>query len=472
MVTMLEQILAEAASIRDLARRLGSECLDSEGEIARLRRELPSSEAIGARLESDVIAMARDLWEPRFEGAGSLEHLTAALREETVVVRETAPELASWRFLRGMCRSVLRRWFEAVQEPVHLERGDPYPLPSRPTHKAVIDPTPYPPNSDRGQLLGRTQFRLYRAPAAHLSVILDFSERDDIDEATWIGNTDAGRFPLIATVHPYRHADDLTVEDVNDEWFFGVRPRVWDAGDVLRLIREAKALSAAIALLPELSLPASNALAAAVAEEPDSYPPLLVCGSAHIREPATTGGRPAVRANECCVYLNGRPLLRHRKVHPFEARYLGPNVPRLDEALPEGLTEEPKVLTVASGSMTRLAIVICADLNDVEIPTILTQLGVNAMLVPALTEHEGAFIGAIADVASRMQGYSVIANGTPIVDPDEPANRAPFMVLAGVPRVEAAQQLRTYQAPSSGRRAIGLLDLNADADDSMVWHNP
>ena len=379
-------------------------------------------------------------------------------------------------FPPAMCKSELRRWFKTTYELVQLEMGDPFPLPNRPTHTAVNNATPYPPGLDRTQLLARTDFRLFRSPASHrLSVQLDFSNRDSLDNVMWVGDESSGRFPIIATVHPYGDADDLTIDGLDDPdnpaWWFGVRPRDWDEDGVLELLDNARRHGAGVAVLPELALPNSTALTTALASNPHLYPRLIVAGSAHVRTTAIDDPERELRANETWVYLDGRPILRHRKIQPFETRFLPPDL-EFTAPLPEGITHEPKVLTLAAGTITRLGVVICADLNDSEIPALLQQLGVNLLLVPALTVHDGAFNGAVALLASQAQAVSVVANGTPYIRPsrvrgDDPEQ--PFLVLVGVPRTKPQQQTASLTSSSGQRRALGIVDPNKPAHRSTTW---
>ncbi|MGF2075760.1 hypothetical protein, partial [Enterococcus casseliflavus] len=84
---------------------------------------------------------------------------------------------------------------------------------------------------------------------------------------------------------------------------------------------------------------------------------------------------------------------------------------------------------VAAGTFTRAMVLICSDLLDRDLPNSLRPLVVNVLLVPALSESEGGFNAALADVASHNQGIAAVTNGSP-------PNHTPdtFMVLAAVPR--------------------------------------
>jgi hypothetical protein len=131
--------------------------------------------------------------------------------------------------------------------------------------------------------------------------------------------------------------------------------------------------------------------------------------------------------------------------------------------LPEGLTREPKTITILSGDRTRFAVVICADLNDRQIPFLLNHVGVNLLIVPALTPHEGAFEAAIAGVCGLCQGIAFVVNRAPPaeeVDGDEA-----FLLMYGLPKRRHAV---TTVDPERGRRISALLDLGQQDDNNVV----
>jgi hypothetical protein len=422
-----------------------------------------------AGLEAAVLAITLADSETALQAApsGYLALLDYGDVADRVKQLEATPPLAEYGFLRGMCGGALKELYARAHDTLVLDRGVPFPLPERPTHMAIQGATPNPATLQAGHLLDETGFRLYAGSASSdpITCELDFSSRDLLDAATWIGDAESGSFPLIATVHPYAEAGDLRVTEINGEWWFGVRPTNWCPDAIISQL--ASVHDAGCAIIPELSLPTSEALNQAIAGSADDLPPLIVAGSAHITTQDPDDPRVTIRANECLVYLHGAPLLRHRKIHAFRTRYLGPEH-QFAQPLPEGLTPEPKRITIASGSLTRLAVIICADLNDTHIPGLLTDVGVNLLLVPALTPHAGAFPGGIGGVASSCQGVSVIANGTPAVAPQNPAAQPPFLVMAAVPIASATQQ-REYPAPATGRRAVGLFDANSPLENAMTW---
>jgi predicted amidohydrolase len=367
-------------------------------------------------------------------------------------------------FLRGLCRRAVPDFFERTEAAMLLDRGMPIPFATRPVRALFGQTTPYQPTlAVSGLLEGLGHGLFEHAASGPIRVVLDFGFRDRLDELTW---SRGERLPQIATLHLPLDDADLAIGEIHDEWFFDVRPRDWRRDTVLERLRAVA--DAEIAVLPELSLPAPDALEADLADDPARYPPLVVAGSAHVREPAADGAGE-LRANEARVYLDGRLAAVHRKIHAFSTRHLN----GVTRARPwvEGITAEPKTITILSGTHTRLAVVICADLNDEasRIPGLLEAAGVNLLLVPALTDRIGAFNGAATGIASRCQGVAVIVNG----DRANGSGEAPFLALAAVPRPAPRDQVRLYpEDEREPRGSLGILDPNLELCRAMSWRSP
>jgi hypothetical protein len=449
----LEDLLTAGRGLRDLAHALGESCLDSLNDLGRLEAQ-PQLVTLRKSLQAAVEQVELEWWSnPQRQQDGYLDLLNRSeLAELAGELAPIAPPLAVLAVLRAVCARPLTDFYTRTWGSFELRRGDPFPLPLRPNHRAFDRVTPGPATMQRLSLLRGTKFRIYNGPAnTPITVTLDFADRENLDEATWIGDRSDGRMPAIASIHPYRDADELTVEEVTDETFFWVTPNDWRPGEVLGQLGLA-ADAARIAVMPELSLPDPEALGSAIAEAHHSLPDLIVTGSAHaeVEDPPLPEG--VARVNRLVVYLHGARLLHHDKIHPFVARYLGPE--HNDRPRTEDLTPRPYRITIAAGTLTRLAAVICADLNDHEIPSLLEEVGVNLLLVPALTNEAGAFSSACGTLA-RCQGVTVIVNGTPVQPPGSVIS--PFMVLIGLPI--PTDQVREISEPGGVRRAIGLIRL-------------
>ena len=319
----LTTLLNDARSLRGLARALGLGCLDAIKEVDELRRNSVDLEAVRKNLEAAVTAIRLEWWFDRERAAtGFADLLGFPGVEAPAALLLTAPPLAYLAVLRAMCLGALNYLYHETWESIELERGDPAPMPIRPTHTAFAHPTPsFSTLSARSALAG-TPFRLYGGPIeVAIEVRLDFADRDNLDAATWDGDESFGRFPLIASVHPHASEADLTIEEVLPETFFGVRPRNWDEEAVLAQLQAAS--DARIAVLPELCAPNPEALGEALSREPGRFPALVVAGSAHTHLNDETTSSGGARVNAAAAYLHGAPLIVHRKVHPFVAKYLG-----------------------------------------------------------------------------------------------------------------------------------------------------
>jgi hypothetical protein len=455
-------MLAASSDARDLARRLGAYCLDHVYEIAIERSSNSVATELITYLEEIVRAIPRELWLPEDEGT----HLSRAMTQELsdgLDLLEPTPHLACLAMLRGICVAVLVPWFHASFDVVRLERGDPFPLPDRATNAAIEDTTAYFSTTRYLEPLTGFNFGIYSGGLG--PVDMTFEAREELDAACWI--TDPSGFPTIATLHPYASRADMQAvpDEVNDSWWFGVRPTAsaWDVNYIIRQLRDAAAESSGppcrIAVLPELSVADPDQLAELVRDAWTDLPALIVLGSSHV---SYVDEDRAVRANESRIYLRGAELFRYRKRHPFQTRAFSPD---RSQPLPEGITHPPR-FSLASGTATRLAVAICSDAMDTSLIAELHSLGVNLLLVPALSPDLGSFTLALSGIPSASQGVCVIVNGTPPGQWSEPL----FMVLASVPRKHPDQQWREFFPPSDGSRCIvGLFDANLPLADSISW---
>jgi hypothetical protein len=170
----------------------------------------------------------------------------------------------------------------------------------------------------------------------------------------------------------------------------------------------------------------------------------------------------AARANESRIYLDGRFVAMARKHKAFEAKDLVPG-----KTLIEDLGAGQTTIMVLSGARTRLAVAICADLQEATIPGLLVAAGVNFLLVPAMTKKIGAFNASVGQVTGYCQGVAVVAN-TRWGDDGKP-----FLCLCGVPREEAAKQVGEFAGDGEvPAPTLGLLDPNLPLPDAVTWWRP
>ena len=464
----LKSHLRAATSTLDLARRLGEVCISQGGDIADLL-EIADAAVYCDFLEQLVASMDHEPWMHPGPEDDFTHVLSAGGLREAIEMAGNLHPLECLGVLRGLCHRVLPRIYSDEEQTILLDRGTPVRFATRPVHK-LFRATPYEGTMMNGHLLERRGFWLFQhAGGEKVKVVLDFKVRERLDELTWV---DDRRLPKITTLHPCLSESEMDIGELTDAVFFCVKPKIWSLERVLDQLR-LFVRDAEIAVLPELSLPEVDALESALAQDPSGFPPLVIAGSAHLREQSPAGTRE-IRANESRIYLDGNLVAAHRKIHPFELRrWTGV---KLKRPLLENLTNESKTITVLSGTRTRLAVLICADLNDLSIPPLLEGAGVNLLLVPALTADEGAFNGGICGLASRHQGVSVIANaGFPADDHDpkesDGEGAETFLLMAAVPRPDVAEQSRGYPTPPEGCPCVALIDPNKPLDRAVIWNS-
>lgn len=456
----LPDVLRDAISLTDLARRLGAPCLDNGGSLGQVEpvvaKELD-------RLQKFVESVDPEQWMTPAEDDGYLPIVGAVEGFEDAVRDLDAHGAPTHRaFLLGLCRFALPLFYRRTTDTILLDRGSPVPWVSRPIVGVFDAATPSADTMTLGHPLHPQPYSLFPSAAGdRVRVALDYGHRDRLDELTW--DREQGVLPQVATLHPPLGPADLVIETSPDaSTFFDAAPRHFALGDLLQKLRNVRAEGVDIAVLPELSLPPESGLLEALgAAEPGTYPALVVAGSAHIRSAA---GTRAVRANECTVVLDGKAVVRHRKIHPFRLK-------DLSGARIEDLSSEPKTLRLLSGAHTRLGVVICADLNDSVIKPLLQAAWVNLLLAPALTEKIGSFAGAVSALASDQQAVAVIVNGDqPSVPVLGGGEVRPFHVLVAVPRPRPAEQTREAVAPSGTPTPIrGRFDPNLPLDAAITW---
>jgi hypothetical protein len=463
----LTEQLEGSESVIDFATRLGKVCLSNARKLTKLEAK-ESVRPYAKELEDVVAAMDQDLWLNLGPGEEASRFLGVDGFGESVAFAEAHHPIEHLAVLRGLF-GVLRRFYDEVDGKVAIDSGTPVPVATRRVNDL------FPPTTKLETLRLNDLLRVTGAdgeryhPGLYLPdfglddrvpIVLDFGQRRRLDELTW---TKEERLPRIATVHPPLGQDGIVIDETTASTFFGVHPRNWDLDGVVEQL-QGVASDVEIAVLPELSLPEADALEDALAADPGSFPAMVVAGSAHLSE--CNGSGEAVRANESRIYLDGRRVATHRKIHPYVLKsFQGAT---LSTPLMEGITNEEKSITILAGDRTRLAVAICADILDSRLPKLLEEAGVNLLLVPALTKDTGSFNGGICGIASQTQGVTVVVNGdgAALVEDGE----MPFMVMAGVPRPSAGEQSREYHRPDDADPPYtGLLDPNLPLDDAFSW---
>lgn len=443
--------LQAASSLPDLARRLGAHCLDRAERLREMKGQEASAAALAAVAARTRPISAAD-WEKAIARPTALADRGGADLLAALAQAQLRQPLDFLGVLLGLCTGALDEYFRTFTGELALDRGMPIPDATRPVPDGVEWMT-WPGTQNEGGLLAPLAWTLFGfARAEGPGVVLDFSHRERIDELTWTGHR---RLPLIATVHP--PIGDLGHRLTRPGRFFDVRPLHPDPQWLFD--RLASVGDAQIAVLPELCLARPDELQAGLAADRDSYPPLVVAGSAHVR---IGSGSDEVRANESRIYLDGEHVATSRKQLPFKTKALGGVT--YEEPLREDLSDEPRPLTVLSSTHTRLAVVICADLIDARIPSRLVAAGVNLLLAPAMTPKAGSFETTVEEISGRRQGVSAIAN----LRLSEAGK--PFLCMLGTPRADREARLATLTgAAAPAPPDIAFFDSHAALPGAVEW---
>lgn len=443
--------LKAAGSLLALAQILGEACMDKAAELKQMQAA-PQTKRERKRIELHAAAVSFSDWEAAIADPASME---SRLGTELVALLESAKmrqPLDFYAVLLGLCRRPLTEIYRFTTGTVQLDRGMPVLFPER--RELKFETTTSLETRHRGGLLHPHGYLLFPHPARdRVRIALDFGHRNQIDELTW---SKEGGFAKIATIHP-KDGDAIEFSSYNGH-FFDVRPERWEPGSVLRLLASV-ADEVSVAVLPELSLPTPGELGAALAENPPAYPPIVVAGSAHVRQ---EDDGEAVRSNESWIYIEGKRAAVAYKYFPYvETKEIGGEA--LDHPLAEDLTDEPKTITVLAGTHTRLAVVICADAIEPRIPDLLVDAGVNHLVVPAMTRKTGSFGTPLGQIAGYCQGVGAIANAC--LDEDG----KPFLCFAAVPRPQPKEQLASLSGNGPPPPQVAIFDPNQPLPGAVIW---
>lgn len=406
-VRAIDDAVASASSVRDLARRLGRHVLEQRKLVLQ---------------DLDRITHARRLMEPVRIGAADPQLSSWPVGGRTldpdlvVAIRKlVSPELAILALLQGLCSGggPIELAFSEEWGRVELQLGDPFPIPPR-KRMAGGRPLPNPRDTVRalGALMEISNFEIHQG--ALWPTTLSFRHKERLDGALSGPSDESGELvpPPIAVIWPLDLSDfDLPAKERTEQHWFGLWPLAdrWSLANVIGALERAAAAGCTIAILPELAVPDPDALGEAIRNgaRMGRLPPLIVAGSAHIRTVRPLG--PPLRSNESVTYLNGSEVLRHRKIHPYQT-----DDTRIVGAGPGGrrsewLGTEGSALHVAMGESGRLAVLICADVLDADLHRQLIEVEANVVLVPAWT-IDGRGFDALEGVVNLNQAIVVVAN--------------------------------------------------------------
>jgi hypothetical protein len=474
-VDNLIAILESDDDLMSVVGSLGQDCLDQRQAVEN-DRYLEIADMI-LRLRELAAEESVQMWGR--DGA-RCANPTSEFKERLAKAAVT-PSLATVTVLEGICFGAARVFFANASSVVGVVRGSVLPLPER--WLANMPTTPRPATMHSNLLDERCNFVLWDLDWV---VELDYTFRDRLDQvcAVRVAAQDridadgtirraAYELPKVATVHPFG-GDDMggPTWDHARRRFFGVRPKLpsdhsgtTEADAISRAQAHQQAFEALtqareiapIAVLPEFCLHSSDGLDALIGSSDHlALAALIVAGSAH------TIGANGERSNTSHVFLDRHRILSVSKYEPFVIRSASAGGAAVDYV--EDIRPLPKVLRLAAGTATRLAIAICSDLNSFDLLAAMTWAGVNILLSPSWTPKIGGSDRGLETLAGYCQCIGVIANtpGHLLALPDDP----PFCACSAVPRERDCAHFHNY---SEAPPVVGILNPNLLDTDADYW---
>lgn len=205
---------------------------------------------------------------------------------------------------------------------------------------------------------------------------------------------------VVAALWPNQDFDEFALTARSEATFtIAATDPEQQATNVDRVIDAGLASGATVLALPELSTARDvPPMLRDRLERFDDKVRLIVAGSCH--EPAGEAW-----TNTCLgVISDGPDYLRHDKLVPVELRDAG--VPRK-----EAVEAFAHPITIYAAAGVRLAILICRDYLDQGVGRVLDALGVNLILVPAMSDRTDGFATNAHGHVAATQAVSFVVNG-------------------------------------------------------------
>lgn len=360
--------------------------------------------------------------------------LRAFATREAIPNGSLPPRLHLLAVARGIAESIDElagdtyvHWFRARGEVV-LTPGEPYPVCRRDPRRWLA---PHAANTRPDNLPDRdlAQTRNLRiADAAPYTYIIDF---DSWNRLSPVGAS--GRL-TVAVGQPNRDLTDFDIAfgDEPRRTFANLGPKdaAAQADRIARLSTQAARRGADILVLPEYTLTEAvhTALLERARRETAEPRPTVTCtgvGSGPDDDGfMTNDGRLVIHT---AGFSPDHSVSTPRKLHPA---YIGDAVERVRVG-----TE----IRVFVSERWTLCVLICRDGMDDAVAAQLAAIGVNLLLVPAMSPKTASLIGTTASLCRRSQAFVVIANGparwpdtvSPIDAPQASAGHRAEAVFAG-----------------------------------------
>ena len=346
--------------------------------------------------------------------------MAAALEEvedlPSVLIARALAELLDIYYGHTFAGSFRRR------SPYQPRVGDPVPLGGVDLRQVTVLPPTAPPWRLANRLDETRRVRLAGEWAAQFRTVFDYCLADTLDGVV-------GADTVIATCHPNTSLDEFDRPGRASGRSFPVGPADphRQRKEIDRLLCEAVAARASIAVLPELCVTESMAFELQDWVRRPNGLRLLVAGSyhhQHDRGSADAGLQR--RRNTAMAWIRGsdRPI-SHDKHSPAD-RPLG------EDIQPQGW---PELRIYVTTDGWHLVLAICRDLLNPLAVHAITEAGANLVLAPAMSETLVPFGGPVAQLVAANQAVVVVANNpAEWPNPAQPGvRRRPARALYGHP---------------------------------------
>ena len=205
----------------------------------------------------------------------------------------------------------------------------------------------------------------------------------------------------VATVHPNSSRSEWGKSPPGSSLFpLVLNDAAGQESRIVRLVQQARNtdFKAQIVVAPELAATARAVAAVQADLDQGDADVMVVAGSEHVVDQ----GRPVNRA--FALMPSAEPL-RHDKMVPLRRLARRQRAEQI-----EGIDANP-VLRVYQADQFRLALLICKDFLDTDLVDDLCRLGINVVVVPAMSSKTRRFATGAAQLVDRTQGIAIIANG-------------------------------------------------------------
>jgi predicted amidohydrolase len=355
----------------------------------------------GGHARYDAWVKAVHKTEDRFGGGRNRDEITPADRLALVELAETARSEAevahamAWGLSVAAGASFAPAWRDELRgSPTKLRKGAYFPVAEAPW--ALRRGLKLSPMSASLSAPTNGELPTIRVHDGSADVTIDSSFERSLEAV-------ATRLTRAAAGHPNLDWGDIHIPDDSGGLVFPVRPAdpARQRRRLSRLITQAQEARVPLAVLPELCItPEDVEQLAPLVESFDGHQ-LIVLGSYH----DSAEGR---RENVAVGLLAGTD----RRMVQVK------NAPFTDEVTPgrpnhrEGIRSRTRVeLTVYTADRYRFAMAICRDLLDARVRLAYDRLGVNVLLVPAMSLKTQSFRNAVAARVNGAQALTVVVNG-------------------------------------------------------------